>query len=215
MEVKPPASAGFENFAEQLENHFDRRVELYGAGLEAVDWKSKEAQYNRFEQLLKVVDKRAPFSINDYGCGCGELVNFLTTKNYEFQYFGFDVSKLMIEKAKETYADCGDCKFFSCLTDLPVSDYTVASGIFNLKFGAGDDEWKNFMLEKVNEINRLSRKGFSFNALTSYSDVEFQRDDLYYADPLFWFDYCKKNISRYVSLLHDYPEYDWTLIVRK
>ncbi len=57
--------------------------------------------------------------------------------------------------------------------------------------------------------------GFAFNALTSYSDIEFRRDDLYYADPLFWFDYCKTNISKYVALLHDYPEYDFTIIVRK
>jgi len=71
------------------------------------------------------------------------------------------------------------------------------------------------MLKTVRELNAISRLGFSFNALTSYSDVEYRRADLYYADPLFWFDYCKRNISKRVSLLHDYPEYDFTIIVRK
>ncbi len=97
MKVKTPTTGDFERFTERLKNHFDKRIELYGTGLKAVDWKSTEAQYNRFEQLLKVVDSNEPFSINDYGCGCGELVNFLASKNFKFQYFGFDVSTLMIE----------------------------------------------------------------------------------------------------------------------
>jgi hypothetical protein len=41
------------------------------------------------------------------------------------------------------------------------------------------------------------------------------RDDLYYADPLFLFDYCKRNFAKNVALLHDYRIYDFTIIVRK
>ena len=205
----------FEDIARQLENHFDKRIEIYGAGLQSVDWKSTEAQYNRFRQLLKVACRTESFSINDYGCGCGELINFLKASNFDFDYFGFDVSSQMIEKAGEIYQSFDNCRFSTESKDLPVADYTIASGIFNLKFGASDDYWKEYMSETVAELARLSRRGFSFNALTSYSDAEYKRADLYYADPLFWFDYCKRNFSRYVSLLHDYPEYDFTIIVRK
>jgi SAM-dependent methyltransferase len=201
--------------AKQLETHFDDRVRLYGGGIKAVDWKSVEAQYNRFEQLLKVVDFSKPFTINDYGCGDGELINFLIARDGEFEYFGFDVSSAMLETARANHADKENCRFASDVADLREADYTVASGVFNLKFGVGDEEWKFYMLEKVNELAFLSRKGFAFNALTSYSDPEFQRADLYYADPLFWFDYCKRNISKHVALLHDYPEYDFTILVRK
>jgi SAM-dependent methyltransferase len=205
----------FEDIARQLENHFDKRVEAYGAGLQSVDWKSPEAQYNRFRQLLKVIDRSEPFSINDYGCGCGELINLLKANNFDFDYFGFDVSSQMIKQAEEIYRDFDNCRFSTESKDLPVADYTIASGIFNLKFGADDDRWKEYMAETLGDLDRISRLGFSFNALTSYSDVEYRRADLYYADPLFWFDYCKRNISKRVSLLHDYPEYDFTIIVRK
>jgi len=41
------------------------------------------------------------------------------------------------------------------------------------------------------------------------------REDLYYADPCFIFDYCKRNFSRNVALLHDYELYEFTIIVRK
>ena len=41
------------------------------------------------------------------------------------------------------------------------------------------------------------------------------RADLYYADPCFLFDYCKRNFAKDVAILHDYSLYDFTLIVRK
>ena len=71
------------------------------------------------------------------------------------------------------------------------------------------------MLGVLDEFNRLSRRGFSSNFLTKYSDAEKMRPDPYYADPLFLFDHCKRNFSRNVALLHDYRLYDFTLVIRK
>ncbi|MCY7375351.1 MAG: class I SAM-dependent methyltransferase [Pyrinomonadaceae bacterium] len=214
MKAKKSDAGNFENIIRHLKNHFDKRVEKYGAGLKAVDWKSRKAQYNRFRELLKVADFSAPFSILDYGCGDGELFRFLQTSGADFQYFGFDVSAQMIEAARKKFAASKNCLFSTRLEDFPKADYTAASGVFSMKF-ADDDEWQEYMKAKIFEFDALSYKGFAFNALTSYSDIERRRDDLYYADPLYWFDFCKRNLSRFVSLLHDYPEYDFTIIVRK
>jgi hypothetical protein len=71
------------------------------------------------------------------------------------------------------------------------------------------------MIETINLFNQISTSGFSFNALTKYSDKEFMKDYLYYSDPLVLFDYCKKNFSRNVALLHDYNLYEFTILVRK
>ena len=67
----------------------------------------------------------------------------------------------------------------------------------------------------LDSFDRLSTKGFAFNLLTRYSDSELMRPDLYYADPLFLFDYCKNKYSRLVSIIHDYPLYEFTVLVRK
>ena len=64
-------------------------------------------------------------------------------------------------------------------------------------------------------MNDVSLKGFAFNVLTLYSDVEKRRFDLHYADPLALFDHCKRYYSRFVTLLHDYPLYEFTILVRK
>ncbi len=60
---------------------------------------------------------------------------------------------------------------------------------------------------------KLSRLGIAFNCLTTY--VNWKEDHLYYADPFEFFDFCKRNISRYLCLLHDYPLYEWTMLVYK
>ena len=42
-----------------------------------------------------------------------------------------------------------------------------------------------------------------------------RRDDLFYADPREVFDLCVRQFSPRVALLHDYPLFEFTVIVRK
>ena len=77
------------------------------------------------------------------------------------------------------------------------------------------NEWTDFVIQGLEEMNSHSRIGFSSNFLTKYSDADKMRSDLYYADPCFLFDYCKTHFSKNVAILHDYGMYDFTLIVRK
>ena len=62
-------------------------------------------------------------------------------------------------------------------------------------------------------MDEYSKEGFSFNVLTTY--VDYKKDHLYYADPLYYFDYCKSNFTKKVSLFHDYELFEWTIICRK
>ena len=117
--------------------------------------------------------------------------------------------------AKQKYSGNKDAVFIRGTKLEQTYDYIVASGIFNLKKSVTNDDWKQYILEVLKEFHSHSKKGFAFNCLTSYSDAEYMRDDLYYADPLFWFDYAKKHFSRNVALLHDYELYDFTVLVRK
>ena len=121
----------------------------------------------------------------------------------------------MITSAREKNKNFPDAKWETQLTENKTYDYTIACAIFNYKLTIDNPAWTKHVIQTLSTINRISEKGFSFNMLTSYSDKELMRDDLYYADPLFFFDYCKKNFSKNVALLHDYKLYDFTIIVRK
>lgn len=206
--------ATLETILSRTRQYYNKKLGDYGPTPRGVDWNSAQSQELRFEQLLKIGDTRNHFTLNDYGCGYGALAAYMIERNFNFEYNGFDISMQMIDVARKRYGHLDHCGFLGEEQSLAVADYTVASGIFNVKQEISNADWTDYMLDTLKKIARISEKGFSFNVLTKYSDPGFMRDDLFYADPNFLFDYCKKNFSRFVAILHDYPLYEFTILVR-
>lgn len=199
----------------RVERYYSGRFAEHGATARGVDWNSPESQELRFVQLLKVCEReQGLFSLNDYGCGYAALAPYLDRHGYHVRYRGFDLSAAMIEYARRSYQRWPEVTFVQKEADLEPADYTVASGIFNVKLDVPDDEWREYVLRTLDAIAALSRRGFAFNMLTSYSDREKMRPDLYYGDPTAFFDHCKRRYSRHVALLHDYGLWEFTMIVR-
>ncbi len=199
----------------KIEKYFLDCFTKFGPAPMGLNWNSIEAQEKRFEQVCKVIDFTGPYSIIDYGCGYGSLINFLKQKNQIFTYSGYEIVEEMILKGRELHHGDFHCSFTIKEETLVKSDYVVESGVFNVKQSNSDKDWTEYIISILNKMNNLAEKGLACNFLTKYSDAEFMRPDLYYADPSFFFDYCKKNFSRNVALLHDYDLYDFTIIVRK
>ncbi|WP_421657485.1 class I SAM-dependent methyltransferase [Leptothermofonsia sp. ETS-13] len=195
--------------------YYSAKLVEHGETPQGVDWNSEASQMLRFEQLSKIIQQPAHFSLNDFGCGYGALFEFLTSRFHHFSYVGCDISQEMIRAAQRRYANHAHAHFMVAAEPLEPADYSVASGIFNVKLGYHNSEWKEYLETTLEVLNRFSRKGFTFNCLTSYSDVDKMRDNLYYADPCFLFDLCKRRYSRNVALLHDYDLYEFTILVRK
>lgn len=201
---------------QQVSAYYTQKLATHGPTSQGVDWNSTESQTLRFKQLFKFIDDPTQtFSINDYGCGYGALVHYLTTQQYQFTYTGFDIAEAMIEKARQLFPQTGQYTFTTDKSALTPADYTVASGIFNVKLQTEDTQWRHYILETVQQMWQLSKRGMAFNILTKYSDPEYMRSNLYYADPCFLFDYCKTHLSKQVALLHDYQLYEFTILVRK
>ncbi len=182
-----------------------------------VGWRDGDAQRRRFGQLIKVIghgrDER--FSVADIGCGLGDLSTFLDEAGYSnVDYRGYDRSASMVDAASVLHPKC---KFTQIedVADAERADYFVASGIFSGIFDISPAAWTRYILDTLAVMDARSGSGFAFNALTKYSDPPLMRPELFYADPCMLFDYCKTHFSRNVALLHDYDEYDFTIIVRK
>jgi SAM-dependent methyltransferase len=196
-----------------VERYYTGRFTEHGASARGVDWNSEESQTVRFEQLLRIHEGSDPFSINDFGCGYGALASFLAVHGYDFTYRGFDLSEAMIRHAR---AESSDARVtFATVDDLlEEADYTVASGVFNVKLDIDDRKWSEYVIAVLRRLAVLSRRGFAFNMLTSYSQSDRMRDDLFYGDPRQYFDLCEREFSRHVALLHDYGLWEWTILVR-
>jgi SAM-dependent methyltransferase len=201
----------------RLNEYFSKKLETFGATARGVDYNGPEAQECRFEQLVKVIDPYQPFTVIDYGSGYGAMFDFLTKKGWHFEYYGVDLIEKMVIAGREAHKDHPNAHFTTDEREIPPADYLLAGAIFNIKLDSSYESWQEFVLRTLGRMNELCTKGFSFNMLTKYSDEDrmAQRPDLFYGDPLFFFDFCKRRFSRDVALLHDYGLYDFTILVRK
>ena len=202
-------------FLHEVADYYSAKLAQHGETPHGVDWNGDESQVLRFEQLVKVIDQKNAFSINDLGCGYGALFDHLASSYQMFTYNGCDISADMIRAASERYIGVKNARFATACEPPDAADYSVASGIFNVRLGVSDALWCDYIEATLDVLHRTSRRGFAFNCLTSYSDADKMRDYLYYADPCALFDMCKCRYSRNVALLHDYGLYEFTILVRK
>ena len=190
-------NCNFYEIYQKANEKFNLLVKEFGATPEGGLWNGEVAQRTRYEQLSKVLDfKYEDVSVCDYGCGYGYYLSYLREvwKGWKGKYIGIDVSEGMIDTALATYgANDEQHVFFAGSRIKEPSDYIVASGVFNLKQDTSDELWKNYILQTIEHFDMNCKKGFAFNALTKYSDEDKLKRDLYYSDPLFLFDYCKRN----------------------
>jgi SAM-dependent methyltransferase len=200
---------------QKVAEYYTEKLRQFGPTARGADWNSESSQTLRFEVLLRLIDPALPLTVNDYGCGYGAFVDYLQARQLSFWYTGYDPSVAMITQARQIHGGTSNCRFVSDEIQLSPADYTIASGIFNVKLDTPEEEWKDYITWTIDRISELSHAGFGFNVLSSYSHREKRRAHLYYADPLYWFHYCKQNLSPFVALFHDYPLYEFTLWVKK
>jgi SAM-dependent methyltransferase len=199
----------------KIADYYSAKLLEHGANAQGVDWNSEASQFLRFEQLTKVIGPADGFSVNDLGCGYGAFYEFLRSRYRNFSYTGCDVSEVMIGAAQARYHCAEHVRFIVASEPPENAEYSVASGIFHVRLTRGRSEWRDHIYRTLDIMDRTSRRGFAFNCLTTYSDTDKMRDDLYYANPCALFDYCKQRYSHHVALLHDYGLYEFTILVRK
>jgi len=189
----------------------------HGAAPKGVGWKSVDEQVLRFDKLVQVIppaDRGRPIRVSDFGCGYGAMCEYLAARDdlHLAAYWGCDICPEMLEEARRRLDDPRATVVQADRVTEP-ADYAFVSGTFNVKMDASDAEWNAFMKEVLANLDEMSERGFAFNALSTY--VDWRAENLYYADPAEFFDFCKRHFSRSVALLHDYPLYEWTIYVRK
>jgi SAM-dependent methyltransferase len=205
------------NTIDKVKDLYDNNLSQYGNSSKAVGWNTENCQNLRFEKLTSIIsDRSTSHSINDFGCGYGAHLLYLLNE-YKAQiasYNGYDVSEKMLAAAHEHINHVKtSIKLIKSSEVLTMADYSFASGTFNVKFESEDSEWQEHIKKCLRNLDKHSARGFSFNLLTSY--VDWKEPHLYYGDPCFWFDFCKRTFSKKVSLIHDYDLWEWTILVLK
>jgi len=183
----------------------------HGTASKGVGWRDEASHRLRFEKLALVIEGTHRSSINDLGCGYGAFLDYLSNAGVAITLFrGYDISAEMLDRARKLHSHA---EFHQGSLLDQVADYSFACGIFNVRLGETEQAWLTYIEQTLDNLNSYSKRGFAFNLLSTY--VDFREPHLFYGDPLYFFDRCKKMYSRKVALHHDYPLYEWTITVRK
>jgi SAM-dependent methyltransferase len=193
---------------------YETSLQRHGTSAPGVGWRDATSHLLRHRKLAQLfAGDAAPFTLNDLGCGYGSFYEYLKAAGAPLRLFrGYDISEKMLAKARERIT-AADIEWRLAPRLDAVADYTVASGIFNVRQDTPPTQWRDYILVTLDNMNEFSTRGFAFNLLTTH--VDWQDDKLYYGDPLFFFEHCRTAYSRQVALLHDYPLWEWTILVRK
>lgn len=187
----------------------------HGVSSKSVGWKDDWSHLLRFERLARIVDRDGgDYTVNDWGCGYGAMFGYLDALPgaRPREYLGYDISQEMIDAAK-AQCDPARSRFILGPEVTEEADYSFVSGTFNVKLQASDLDWDAYVKRHLSAIYARSRKGLAFNLLTSY--VDWKAENLFYADPNGFFDFCKRHLSRHVTLVHDYALFEWTILVSR
>jgi SAM-dependent methyltransferase len=176
-----------------------------------MDWKDEASQRLRFEILCAVADLDGK-SVCEIGCGAGHLVDFLRQRGIAARYHGIDLSEEMLAAARRRHPDVSFAHR-DILLGAETGEYDVllCSGLFHVKLDHRDDEWWRFVRETVRRMYVMCRVGIAFNLMTD--QVDFRSPSLFYANPAQVFDLCRRELSRFTVLRHDYPLYEFTVYV--
>lgn len=201
-----------------IDRYYSHKVKLHGATPLGVDWPCVPTQELRFEQLLRVCGfESGPFSLNDIGCGYGALLAFLGRrhKHARIDYMGVDLSTAMVEQARGLWHKHRRAEFLVAGASPRTADYSVASGIFNVKLNQPPPLWESFIADTLADMCDNSRKGFSVNFLAPPEKGNAGPPELYRASPERWQRHCEQALGARVEVLQAYGLRDeYTLLVR-
>ena len=192
----------------------------FGATHFGVDWSCVATQQMRFVQLLRLCDLSGAFSLNDLGCGYGALLDFLGAchPRCDVDYRGIDLSSEMVRLGRSRHPS-GSARFSHGARPASAADYSVASGIFNVRSTQELADWERMIAATLGDLARASRKGFAVNFLLPMPAPDargaFGRADLYAASPEQWTQFCTSCLDATVELVSGYGLAEFTLLVRR
>ncbi|HMK56272.1 MAG TPA: class I SAM-dependent methyltransferase [Dissulfurispiraceae bacterium] len=191
---------------EYVISFFDTNLMLHGDRPEAVRW-TPPGQLMHYKSLLDIGDISGS-KILDFGCGKGDLCQFLKDRGINVNYTGVDINEKLISMAQKKYPGI-DFRVFDIDKDIfeEEFDYIFLCGVFNLKVD-GLDEMIRSTLKKLFARCRIA---LAFNALSVHNP---KKDfELNYTSPEELFSFAVNNLSPFVSLRHDRMQYDYTMFV--
>ena len=196
--------------------YYSGKLERHGPTPLGVDWPNAISQHLRFVQLLKLCDFESAFSLNDFGCGYGALLEFLAMRHggAAIDYRGIDISPAMVAAARKCWSDrhrreiCGGFAVRPSSRLLARQRHLQRSARPSRR-GVG----KLCRTDPDRTCSQSSRIGFAVNFMRPHDTLPTE-DGLYRTEPPRWIDFCER-LGGNIELVGDYGLREFTLLIRR
>lgn len=189
---------------------YEDRLARFGYSPQTLGWGKHGRQAVRFDALGAGALAEPGRSVLDVGCGFADLYDYLRGRGWQGDYCGVDIVPGLLEMARVRHPglDLREADITARDPGLPVSDYVIASGVFNARLHTGDN--RRFTELALRRMFGLARAAVCVDFLSTY--VDFQHPDAWHTDPAWALDFARQ-LSRRVMLRHDYMPYEFALII--
>ena len=159
----PRVQHGLDELFRQIEEYYSKKILTHGPSPLGVDWSCVPTQEMRFVQLIKIGLSDDPIKLNDIGCGYGALLAFLSKRRRAktVDYLGVDISPAMVNHARKRWQKRPATAFQIASSGFRAADYSVASGIFNVKLTQPIALWEQMIAQTLDEMYATSRLGLA------------------------------------------------------
>lgn len=209
-------STSKENVSARQAAYYGDLYERHGSSVDAVASASQAFKEERYERLTRVFGDDPSFTIHDVGCGLGHLYEFIRHRypSRAIEYSGSEITPGFVDHCQRHYPDLS----FE-LRDLSVSsfpekyDYLIFAGTFYHLANSNEDEFRDFIRRMLSNGFACANKGIAFNLITSH--VDYRLPDLYYADLGDLTTFIARKLSRFFTVDHASPLFEYTVCVYK
>jgi SAM-dependent methyltransferase len=201
---------------EAIKNHYEQCFLIHGDNHRGADWPNEDDLIKRYKVMSSIIRENDSNIILDFGCGTGMFYNFLNKENLNIDYIGIDISKPLIQVAKEKYKNINfyEIDILKNKSNFNFSyDYAICNGVFTEKLNLTNDDMFLFLKEIITILFEKSRKGIAFNIMSNI--VDFKRDDLFYLDFNSLLSFVSEKLTRNFIIRNDYGLYEYTVYLYK
>jgi SAM-dependent methyltransferase len=192
---------------QKIRELYESRLAQFGCDVRTVGWKDRHDQWRRFSVLcrgLQLEGKR----ILDVGCGLGDFVAYLDERGGKrCDYIGVDIAPKLVQEATKRFGGEGRRFLTADLLDggdIGTFDIVLLSGTLSPRVADN-----LAMAERmIAMMFKACREVAAVNFLSTYVDYQLPKNFHYRPEVMFAY---ARSLTRWVSLYHDYPLYEFTL----